>query len=70
MKRIVYYIWQATGEENDAGIYHRSKPYDKLEDARRMYALVQNDFKSLDKTWQHLEYGRWKFDEEERIETQ
>ena len=70
MSRIVYYIWQATSEQNQNGFYDKSKPYLNLSSARKDYVKVKNDFKSLDKTWEHLEYNRWEFDKEERIETQ
>lgn len=66
----MYYIWQATSEENQNGTYHKSKPYEKLAQAQKDYKLIKNDFKSLEKTWEFFEHYDWHNEKEETIECQ
>ncbi len=58
-KRIVYYIVQATTEENQNGLYHFSKPFNNPAKAKEEARKITNDFVHLEK---HHEYFRgWEY---------
>ena len=53
MKRIVYYIVQATSEENEKGTFHYSRPIKDVKKAKYEARQILNDFVVIEK---HHEY--------------
>lgn len=53
MKRIVYYVIQATADENERGLFHYSPPFNDIEKAKESARKIQNDFVGVE---MHNEY--------------
>lgn len=74
MKRLVYYIVSASAENNQAGIFHYSKPFKVLALAKQAMKNVKNDFVRIEghhEYFEGIEYKpecQWEIDHDYKIE--
>ena len=70
MKRVVYYVWWATTEENDNGTHHKSEPITlpakAQEKANEMWKVA--DYVSIDQSFEQYVNGEWETIETKVIE--
>lgn len=68
MKRIVYYVIHATSKENQDGIFHYSKPFERAGEAvlsakRQREILGNNDgHVAVEKHYEVYEHNEWRID--------
>lgn len=68
-KRIVYYIVSASAENNQAGIFHFSKPFKSLAFCQQAAKKVKNDFVRIEKHHEKLRDNcHWEIDFDFEIE--
>ena len=69
MQRVVYYVISATSDENQRGIFHYSKPFNKLWMARANARttrgeLLEDGHVAIEKHHEVYEHNEWRIDHE------